>query len=203
MKLINNITIPTPCRENWSQMTPVEQGWHCACCCKTVIDFTLLTDAEVINYLTLKNNVCGRFSEDQLHRINNQQQRPALVKSIWKRVAMIALITGFFSLTRADGQVRKHTRSHQRKLAQSYQIPVDHRTAKIDTPKTGSPLIAKPLTVDEIKINPTIGGNGVNLSKINIGTQLSGLLGGVVVGVKILDSCDGYSLPWWQTIFGH
>lgn len=200
---IQNISVPKPCHENWNQMTPVEQGRHCDQCCKTVIDFTLLTDAEVINYLTLENNVCGRFSENQLHRLNHQQQRIVVIKSNWRRVTAILLVAGFFSITRADGQVSKNARSHQRKLARSYQIPVDHRTIKKSASKVDAPLIAQSVTVNEIKINPTIGGNVVNHPKINIETLVSGLLGVVEVEVKISNDCDGYTLPWWKAIFRH
>ena len=43
------ITIPTPCHENWNEMTPNEMGRHCTVCSKTVKDFTdqAYTDALV------------------------------------------------------------------------------------------------------------------------------------------------------------
>lgn len=63
------ITIPEPCAESWAFMTPAEQGRHCAACTKTVIDFSRLTDAEVLAYLSrVKGPSCGRFRAEQLNR---------------------------------------------------------------------------------------------------------------------------------------
>jgi hypothetical protein len=50
MQPIKSISIPQPCHENWNQMTPVEQGRHCIQCSKTVTDFTVMSNNEIINY---------------------------------------------------------------------------------------------------------------------------------------------------------
>ncbi len=62
------IRIPEPCHEDWNNMTPKEQGRHCASCDKTVVDFTNMSDRQIAE--TLQNNVssCGRFSRYQLDR---------------------------------------------------------------------------------------------------------------------------------------
>jgi hypothetical protein len=61
--------IPTPCHENWENMHPNEKGRHCAACQKTVVDFTLMSDAEVIHYFSkAAGSVCGRVGSDQLNR---------------------------------------------------------------------------------------------------------------------------------------
>ncbi|HEY0245065.1 MAG TPA: carboxypeptidase-like regulatory domain-containing protein [Mucilaginibacter sp.] len=72
MTPIQKITIPQPCRQDWQLMTPVEQGRHCLQCSKTVTDFTLMTNTEILTYFTSHENVCGRFAQDQLGNINNQ-----------------------------------------------------------------------------------------------------------------------------------
>ena len=49
-------------------MTPENQGRFCMSCQKTVVDFTAMTDYELIQYFkNVKGNTCGRFTEDQLH----------------------------------------------------------------------------------------------------------------------------------------
>jgi hypothetical protein len=63
------LNIPKSCSESWNNMTPVQQGRHCQSCEKTVVDFTGMTDAELVTFF-IKNtgNTCGRFTNDQLQR---------------------------------------------------------------------------------------------------------------------------------------
>jgi len=50
-------------------MQPAEKGRHCAACQKTVVDFTMMSDAEVIRHLAHSGpNVCGRLAPDQVNR---------------------------------------------------------------------------------------------------------------------------------------
>ncbi len=64
------ITIPKPCTENWEVMVPGEKGKFCSACQKTVTDFTLLSDSEIIKVLQKAGtgHHCGRFYESQLKR---------------------------------------------------------------------------------------------------------------------------------------
>jgi hypothetical protein len=64
----SQFTIPKPCHENWSAMTPNEQGRFCSQCSKSVTDFTQMSNDEIIIYLKTNKNfqVCGRFRNDQL-----------------------------------------------------------------------------------------------------------------------------------------
>lgn len=65
------LSIPEPCHENWDNMDTTEQGRYCNACAKEVIDFSDMSDSEVLNYF-LKNKkaekVCGRAYPDQLGR---------------------------------------------------------------------------------------------------------------------------------------
>ena len=60
------ISIPTPCHESWDSMDATERGAFCHSCQKEVIDFTAMTDREVIDYLAKYQTGCGRFRKDQL-----------------------------------------------------------------------------------------------------------------------------------------
>jgi carboxypeptidase-like protein/type IX secretion system substrate protein len=63
------LNITEPCHENWQNMTPQQQGRFCGSCQKTVVDFTMMSDQEVLNYfLKADHNVCGRFADDQLNK---------------------------------------------------------------------------------------------------------------------------------------
>lgn len=62
------ISIPTPCNENWNDMTPEQQGAFCKVCSKVVVDFSAMSDEEVISYFERKKDekTCGRFRASQL-----------------------------------------------------------------------------------------------------------------------------------------
>ncbi len=70
MKSSRILSIPEPCHESWAAMSPTMAGRHCAACQKTVIDFTLKTDAEILAYLAgaTLGRTCGRFYRQQLDR---------------------------------------------------------------------------------------------------------------------------------------
>ena len=64
------IRIDSPCHENWHQMSDAEKGKHCAACNKNIIDFSILTDAEIIQYIESNKEaeMCGRFNTSQIER---------------------------------------------------------------------------------------------------------------------------------------
>ncbi len=77
------IYIPTPCHENWDAMTPASNGRICGSCAKTVVDFGIMTDNEVLNHLK-KNagSICGHFTSNQIDRpIIEAQLQP---KKTWR-----------------------------------------------------------------------------------------------------------------------
>ncbi len=72
------LSIPEPCHENWQQMTPTDQGRFCNACAKEVIDFSTMTDIQVLNYFTNMTNekVCGRALPEQLDRTISRPAQP-------------------------------------------------------------------------------------------------------------------------------
>ena len=63
------ISVPTPCHEDWNKMTPQEQGRFCSSCQKCVVDFTEFTDEQLYQFFKNYNGgVCGHFSALQLTR---------------------------------------------------------------------------------------------------------------------------------------
>jgi hypothetical protein len=105
MKSIKSISIPEPCSQQWQQMTPVDGGRHCERCCKTVVDFTAMADVEIISYFAVKNNVCGRFNEPQLPRINLQLNRQdAKSETGWKKWVMTTAMLASTVFYKAAGQ---------------------------------------------------------------------------------------------------
>lgn len=64
-----SLKITSPCTEDWSRMTPDEQGKFCSLCSKTVTDITHLTDAEIHTLLNNSTgNQCVRGNSEQFNR---------------------------------------------------------------------------------------------------------------------------------------
>ena len=69
MQKQTSIYIPKPCHEDWSKLIPTQQGKFCASCSKQVIDFSLMSDNQILNFLSNQSGkLCGRFDADQLQR---------------------------------------------------------------------------------------------------------------------------------------
>lgn len=85
------ISIPTPCHEDWNKMTPAEQGKFCDSCLKCVIDFTQYSDRELYDFFNKHNGerICGRYNTTQLNRAIYAPARKQ--PSFYKHVAGIGL----------------------------------------------------------------------------------------------------------------
>ncbi len=78
MKPNFQLNIPKPCSEQWDKFTPTSEGGFCGSCQKNVIDFTQMSESQLVAYFrdlpTQENKVCGRFRDDQLqknYRVND------------------------------------------------------------------------------------------------------------------------------------
>lgn len=61
-------SVSRSCRAGAKQLTAPSTGWHCASCQTSVVDFSRLSDAEVVAFLQRHPSSSGRFAEDQLDR---------------------------------------------------------------------------------------------------------------------------------------
>ncbi|WP_375559987.1 hypothetical protein ACE193_20055 [Bernardetia sp. OM2101] len=70
------IQIPKPCHEDLNTMSPVERGLFCGSCQKVVIDFSSMTDAEIVDYFKKigSQKTCGLFSTTQVNRTLQPQK---------------------------------------------------------------------------------------------------------------------------------
>lgn len=105
MTAIRQITIPKPCRQSWQQMLPNDDGRHCNHCSKTVIDFTKMTNGEIISYLSNRSNICGRFSPLQLDSVNTHLNYQNLKTATSRKKGLVAMaMLGSSIFYEASGQ---------------------------------------------------------------------------------------------------
>src|SRR6185295_11471251 len=100
-----HLHIPSPCHEEWADMKPVDDGRFCLSCQKPVVDFTLMSDAEIINFFKKPStgSVCGRFQGDQLNR-DIQLPRKSLP---WIKYFFQFTLPAFLISMKADAQKGK------------------------------------------------------------------------------------------------
>lgn len=116
-----SVHIANPCAESWASMTPTATGRRCAACQKTVVDFSLKTDSEILEALKqAAGGTCGRFRAEQLAR----PLRPlaAQVPSRWRAwlaaaVAVWGLREGIGAPARAQAAVEQGPGATERRAA--------------------------------------------------------------------------------------
>ncbi|MBF4985832.1 energy transducer TonB [Nonlabens mediterrranea] len=72
MEKFYSLRIPEPCHEDWNQMTSSDKGRHCSSCDQTVIDFTMMSDYEIKDFLMMNQGkkLCGHVKKSQLDLIH-------------------------------------------------------------------------------------------------------------------------------------
>lgn len=191
---IKSISIPEPCHQSWQQMTSVDGGRHCETCCKTVIDFTQMTDDEIINYFATKSNTCGRFTGDQLPRINQTFTISEPRGNFWKYLGIAASIAGLFSTIKVDAQARKikhvghATQLNIQKDTTPHHLTTDSLSSKASTvANINIDTRAKQLEVKDFLINREC-------------TSVSYLLGGVITGITIHEESRNSYMSIWDML---
>lgn len=93
------ISIPTPCAEDWNKMTPSEKGRFCTNCQKQVINFKGMAPETIKHFLEAQTgSVCGRFSTHQLETFNAAYQELPTPSNI-KQWTMATILAGMTTLT--------------------------------------------------------------------------------------------------------
>jgi len=111
------LSIPEPCHQRWENMTPTQQGRFCNACAKEVIDFSEMSDTDVLNYFSIKKNdqVCGRAYPDQLNR--SITSLPAKkISWYWHYAAAFLLFFSKSTTAKAQGLVTMYKTSCTNKL---------------------------------------------------------------------------------------
>jgi len=108
------ISIPDPCRENWEEMSPTENGRFCQNCAKNVIDFTGISPKSIQEYFIAnsKKEVCGRFRNEQLKTLHIQIPSEIFHSELsFHKIFLLALLltmgTTLFSCSGNNGEKQK------------------------------------------------------------------------------------------------
>jgi hypothetical protein len=84
-------------------MMPVTNGRHCQSCCKTVTDFTMMSNDEIVAYLSANSkNVCGRFYSRQIDNINVLYLQQVNEVSRFRNYRIAALFAALLTFFKAE-----------------------------------------------------------------------------------------------------
>lgn len=148
------ISIPTPCHQDWNVMTPNEQGRHCSACAKTVVDFISMSDEAVKHFFINKKeeSVCGRFHNQQLHRINIElpQNIFYIPMPVWKKFLVASLIVFSGTLFSCDTTVKGKVDNTNEVITGAIISPAKISPAPEDSTKISIPL-SNTITLGGIK----------------------------------------------------
>lgn len=114
-----SISLPEPCGEDWNAMMPDSCGRFCASCQKTVIDFTVMTDAEMLRIFQQSATIpCGRFLPEQLSRPLVVPQPPRQLPFYSKIAAAILALQAFTIHSFAQGRKKPPVTTQDKRTKQ-------------------------------------------------------------------------------------
>jgi hypothetical protein len=133
-KHIQAIKLGFTCSQQWEDMEPVSGGRYCQDCQKEVIDFTQLSNQEIIGYFEQKRNIktCGYFNEEQLNQLNRGLKQPPRT-TLQQSLSTLALGT---LLTASSCQTSKTINHSNCKGHKSHYEIVNKSIDKKDTTNT-------------------------------------------------------------------
>jgi hypothetical protein len=61
------LAVKYPCLENWNDMQPTQQGGFCAACQKDVVNFSAMTDKQIVDFFAnyKGGGLCGKINQSQ------------------------------------------------------------------------------------------------------------------------------------------
>jgi hypothetical protein len=158
------ISIPTPCHEDWNEMTPADKGRHCNHCSKTVVDFTQSKPQEILFYLNqhTSEKLCGRFNPEQIEEPvptpeDFVKQLNYFRMPLLRKIAAIFLFAFSVMAVSCNDHLTGKVVKNDPAQADSSRIRKDSSQSRIDTVLTGEPtmgLIAPPLPPPPAKPKP-------------------------------------------------
>lgn len=89
-------------------MTPTERGRFCAMCTKEVVDFTRMSDAQLVKFISqTENSICGHVKQNQLNRtiaVLNEPKSQILYRPWYERVLAATVFLFTFGSVKSQSQ---------------------------------------------------------------------------------------------------
>lgn len=115
------LNIPEPCSEDYLKMSATERGRFCRSCKKEVIDFTSLSEYQILEVFRNSNSkVCGRFQPDQLLKEYKNTDKSGGTQSSWIAAVFSTLMV--LSSSTSKGEIKNPV---------SPTMQLDHRATKV------------------------------------------------------------------------
>ncbi len=150
--------IDSPCQENWAAMTPEGQGRFCASCSKTVVDFTAMSDREVMAYFqNRKGEVCGRFYNDQLNRPILPERPGSRIPNLLFRYTWPAFVLFLKSCTDPGRQGQMLGDIAVRKVPEAPPVAGGIRASYVDSLRLDQPTLLEYLGLEQAGSFRTLG----------------------------------------------
>ncbi|MCB9205070.1 MAG: carboxypeptidase-like regulatory domain-containing protein [Flavobacteriales bacterium] len=147
------LSVPEPCHEKWSEMTQSEKGRFCTSCQKEVVDFSILTDDQLINRLSkATGKTCGRFHRVQLDKCISPTKE---VKGQNKFHLLLTSLLVFAGLR--DARAQSENITHQEVRVTNSQEPLDEMVVG----ELEATSVLRGTVVDSITKEPLIGASVV------------------------------------------
>lgn len=163
--------IPTPCHENWEQMSPEHQGRFCESCAKKVVDFSTMPDFSMVQYLETnkQEQVCGRFTRDQLEKRYDLPQRQLFSLDLRAVILGVALTTmlpdsGFAQVNKEQPAIHQQDTAYREEpmIMGDVAMMYDHTNEK---ELKGKVTLADPLQMKDVVIL-LVDGQGKELARV-------------------------------------
>ncbi|MCB0401852.1 MAG: carboxypeptidase-like regulatory domain-containing protein [Flavobacteriales bacterium] len=127
------LSIQNPCGENYDEFIKTPAGGFCLSCQKEVIDFSRMTNQQILDALKNSKSTCGRFREDQIGVIGSRYD----TSSNWK-FPYIAASFGLFSMLSVTNLFSQNPAKTDVRGNNAEKL--EHRgDAKIQTQQKGNP----------------------------------------------------------------
>lgn len=135
---IKNLKFQQTCQEKWDEMLPGNQGRFCDLCSKTVIDFSNLSNEDILNKLKSSNKeICARVSKTQfktpLIEIEKQKQFKLPYSKVAASVMIVASVTSIQSCENKSYKFKNNIEQTTNNYSINQQSIVNENSEKSDS----------------------------------------------------------------------